>query len=705
MDLFSQIDNAEREEILALRHELNNANYQYYVLNSPVMSDYDFDQKLRRLQDLESMHPDMFDSSSPTQRIGSDLSNETIKQKAKSNGFEQVTHRYPMLSLSNTYSREEIAEWINKLPENVEIVCELKYDGLSISLWYENGVLTKALTRGDGVKGDNVIDNIRTITTIPQKIKKEKLKQESEKVGEFIELRGEVLLPWAAFERLNKEREAQEEPLFANPRNAASGTLKLQDSTEVAKRGLDCYLYYMLGENLPAQTHYERLQIAKDWGFNISNAVKVCHNLEEVMEYIAYWDIERKKLPVATDGIVLKVNNLSTQEELGYTAKSPRWAIAYKFPAEKQLTRLNAITYQVGRTGVVTPVANLEAVQLSGTIVQRATLHNEDFIRQLNIHEGDMVWVEKGGEIIPKIVSVEPKAKNQEPRTISNDGSNSDKSLSLAPYSFFPKECPECGAKLVREEGESAWRCPNEENCPPQIKGKMEHFVSRKAMNIDGLGSETIDLLYSQGLLKNIADIYTLTQDDIAKQERLGEKSAQNILSGIEASKQVAWARVLFALGIRMVGETTAKKIARRFPTIDKLQWATLEQLTTIDDVGEQIAKNVITYFNDLNNLEIINRLREAGVQMESKEEEALQAQSNILQGKSIVISGVFVHHSRDEYKSIIEAHGGKNVGSISKKTTFILAGDNMGPEKRKKAESLNIQILTEDEFLTLIKS
>lgn len=704
MDLFSQIDNAEREEILALRHELNNANYQYYVLNSPVMSDYDFDQKLRRLQDLESMHPDMFDSSSPTQRIGSDLSNETIKQKAKSNGFEQVTHRYPMLSLSNTYSREEIAEWINKLPENVEIVCELKYDGLSISLWYENGVLTKALTRGDGVKGDNVIDNIRTITTIPQKIKKEELKQESEKVGEFIELRGEVLLPWAAFERLNKEREAQEEPLFANPRNAASGTLKLQDSTEVAKRGLDCYLYYMLGENLPAQTHYERLQIAKDWGFNISNAVKVCHNLEEVMEYIAYWDIERKKLPVATDGIVLKVNNLATQEELGYTAKSPRWAIAYKFPAEKQLTRLNAITYQVGRTGVVTPVANLEAVQLSGTIVQRATLHNEDFIRQLNIHEGDMVWVEKGGEIIPKIVSVEPKAKNQEPRTISNDGSNSDKSLSLAPYSFFPKECPECGAKLVREEGESAWRCPNEENCPPQIKGKMEHFVSRKAMNIDGLGSETIDLLYSQGLLKNIADIYTLTQDDIAKQERLGEKSAQNILSGIEASKQVAWARVLFALGIRMVGETTAKKIARRFPTIDKLQWATLEQLTTIDDVGEQIAKNVITYFNDLNNLEIINRLREAGVQMESKEE-ALQAQSNILQGKSIVISGVFVHHSRDEYKSIIEAHGGKNVGSVSKKTSFILAGDNMGPEKRKKAESLNIQILTEDEFLTLIKS
>ena len=724
MDLFSQIENPEREEILALRKELEQANYQYYVLNAPTMSDYDFDQKLRRLQDLEALYPDMFDANSPTQHVGSDIVNEdnvaeqhTTQQREADNvqstsnakhitrspkGFAQVAHRYPMLSLANTYSQEEIEDWLRKLPANVEIVCELKYDGLSISLWYENGVLTKALTRGDGVKGDNVIENIKTIAAIPQHIGA----PESEvQIPDFVELRGEVLLSWESFERLNKERESQGDALFANPRNAASGTLKLQDPNEVARRGLDCYLYYMLGEELPATKHYDRLKIAKQWGFPISDAVKVCHSLEEVMAYIHYWDTERKNLPVATDGIVLKVNDLSTQEELGYTAKSPRWAIAYKFPAEKQLTRLNAITYQVGRTGVVTPVANLEPVQLSGTIVQRATLHNEDFIRQLDIREGDMVWVEKGGEIIPKIVSVEPRTKSQEPRPISNDRTDEgDKSLLLAPYSIFPKNCPECGTPLVRVEGEAAWRCPNEATCPPQIKGKMEHFVSRKAMNIEGLGSETIDLLYSQGLLHNIADIYDLKLDDIARQERLGEKSAQNMLAGIEASKQVPWARVLFALGIRMVGETTAKKIARRFPSIDQLQWANVEQLTAIDDVGEQIAKNIIAYFNDLSNLEIINRLREAGVQMESQEE--VQApQSDILQGKSIVVSGVFSHHSRHEYKAMIEAHGGKNVGSVSKKTSFILAGENMGPEKRKKAESLGVEILTEEQFLELIKN
>jgi len=703
MDLFSQIENPEREEILALRKELEQANYQYYVLNAPTMSDYDFDQKLRRLQDLEALHPDMFDPNSPTQHVGSDLREargERREAKGKGKGFAQVAHKYPMLSLSNTYSQEEVEEWLKKLPEGVEIVCELKYDGLSISLWYENGVLTKALTRGDGVKGDNVIDNIKTIAAIPQHM--QALESEVQ-IPDFVELRGEVLLSWESFERLNKEREAQSDALFANPRNAASGTLKLQDPNEVARRGLDCYLYYMLGEELPATKHYDRLQIAKQWGFPISDAIKVCHSLEEVMAYIHYWDTERKNLPVATDGIVLKVNDLSTQEELGYTAKSPRWAIAYKFPAEKQLTRLNAITYQVGRTGVVTPVANLEPVQLSGTIVQRATLHNEDFIRQLDIREGDMVWVEKGGEIIPKIVSVEPR--NQEPRPISNDRTDEgDKSLLLAPYSIFPKNCPECGTPLVRVEGEAAWRCPNEATCPPQIKGKMEHFVSRKAMNIDGLGSETIDLLYSQGLLHNIADIYDLNQDDIARQERLGEKSAQNMLAGIEASKQVPWARVLFALGIRMVGETTAKKIARRFPSIDQLQWANVEQLTAIDDVGEQIAKNIIAYFNDLSNLEIINRLREAGVQMESQEEEQAP-QSDILLGKSIVVSGVFSHHSRDEYKAMIEAHGGKNVGSVSKKTSFILAGENMGPEKQKKAESLGVEILTEEQFLELIKN
>ena len=708
MDLFSQIENPEREEILALRKELEQANHQYYVLNAPTMSDYEFDQKLRRLQDLEALYPDMFDANSPTQHVGSDLvlitrtpDSGIRKKEPKAKGFAQVAHKYPMLSLSNTYSQEEIEDWLRKLPENVEIVCELKYDGLSISLWYENGVLIKALTRGDGVKGDNVIENIKTITTIPQYIS---TLESGVRIPEFIELRGEVLLSWEAFERLNKERAEQEEPLFANPRNAASGTLKLQDSNEVARRGLDCYLYYMLGEDLPASNHYDRLQIAKQWGFPISDAVKVCYSLEEVMEYIHYWDTERKNLPVATDGIVLKVNDLSTQEELGYTAKSPRWAIAYKFPAEKQLTRLNAITYQVGRTGVVTPVANLEAVQLSGTTVQRATLHNEDFIRQLDIREGDMVWVEKGGEIIPKIVSVEPRTRNQESRLISNDRTDEgDKSLLLAPYSIFPKNCPECGTPLVRVEGEAAWRCPNEATCPPQIKGKMEHFVSRKAMNIDGLGSETIDLLYSQGLLKNIADIYVLTQEDIACQERLGEKSAQNILAGIETSKQVPWARVLFSLGIRMVGETTAKKIARRFPSIDQLQWATMEQLTAIEDVGEQIANNIIAYFNDLNNLEIINRLREAGVQMESQEVEQAP-QSDILQGKSIVVSGVFSHHSRDEYKAMIEANGGKNVGSVSKKTSFILAGENMGPEKRKKAESLGVEIITEEQFLTMLQ-
>ena len=694
MDLFSQIENNEREEILALRKELVEANHKYYIENAPTLSDYEFDQKLRRLQDLEALYPDMFDANSPTQKVGSDLTKvkgERLKVKGteKGKGFEQVAHKYPMLSLSNSYSREEIADWISKLPADVEIVCELKFDGLRISLWYENGKLTKALTRGDGVKGDNVIENIRTIAGIPQRISN----------NGFVELRGEVLLPWAAFERLNKEREEQEEALFANPRNAASGTLKLQDSQEVARRGLDCYLYYMLGENLPANTHYERLEIAKQWGFNISDAVKVCHGLDEVMEYIAYWDVERKNLPVATDGIVLKVNDLATQEELGYTAKSPRWAIAYKFPAEKQLTRLNAITYQVGRTGVVTPVANLEPVQLSGTTVQRATLHNEDFIRQLEIREGDMVWVEKGGEIIPKVVGREA------PLSGSLEDGASAYSLEVKGEEYtFPTNCPECGAKLVRVEGEAAWRCPNEAGCPPQIKGKMEHFVSRKAMNIEGLGSETIDLLYSQRLLKNIADIYTLRQENIACQERLGEKSAQNILAGIETSKQVPWARVLFALGIRMVGETTAKKIAKRFPSIDQLQWATEEQLTSIDDVGEQIAKNVIAYFNDLGNLEIISRLREAGVQMESTEEEQTP-QSNLLEGKSIVVSGVFAKHSRDEYKAMIEAHGGKNVGSVSKKTSFILAGENMGPEKRKKAENLGVEILTEEEFLELIKN
>ncbi|MBR2166777.1 MAG: NAD-dependent DNA ligase LigA [Paludibacteraceae bacterium] len=673
MDLFSDIDALEREEIISLRKELEEANYKYYVQNMPTLSDREFDEKMRRLQDLEKAHPEMADKNSPTQHVGSDLSKRADK------GFEQVTHQYPMLSLANSYSLEEIQDWLRKLPEHVEIVCELKFDGLSISLWYENGKLTKAVTRGDGQKGDNVIDNIRTIANIPQVL---------ENVPAHFEMRGEVLLPWANFERLNKEREEQEEPLFANPRNAASGTLKLLDPQEVKRRGLTCYLYYMLGENLPAETHYERLQTAKQWGFPISDAIKVCHSLDEVNEYIRYWDTERKNLPVATDGIVLKVNNLAQQQELGFTAKTPRWAIAYKFPAERQLTKLKQITYQVGRTGVITPVANLEPIQLSGTVVQRATLHNEDFIRQLNLREGDMVWVEKGGEIIPKIVGRADREETSDPR--------------IPRTPSFPSCCPECGTPLVRVEGEAAWRCPNESGCKPQLVGKIEHFVSRKAMNIDGLGEETIELLYDNDLLHNIADIYDLRKEDIARMERLGDKSADNILAGIVASKNVPWSRVLFALGIRMVGETTAKKIAKRFPSIDALQTATKEELIAIDDVGDQIADNIIAYFADIKNQEIVSRLRQAGLQMEAEGGE-WKAESDKLAGKTIVISGTFNQHSRDEYKDIIEANGGKNSGSVSKKTSFILAGENMGPEKRKKAESLDVPLVNEEEFLDML--
>ena len=675
MDLFSEIEEPEREELKRLRKELEEANYKYYVLNMPTLSDREFDEKMHRLQALEAQFPDLYDPKSPTQHVGSDLGKK---------GFETVRHKYPMLSLANSYSREEIEDWVRKLPLNAEIVCELKFDGLSISLWYEHGVLVRALTRGDGVQGDDVIANIKTIPSIPWRI-------DRTDIPDFFELRGEVLLPWERFEALNKEREEQEEPLFANPRNAASGTLKLQDPKEVARRGLEAYLYYMLGENLPGKTHYERLETAKQWGFHISDAIKVCHSVDEVMAYIAYWDTERKNLPVATDGIVLKVNNLAQQEELGFTAKTPRWAIAYKFPAEKQLTLLKEITYQVGRTGVVTPVANLEPVQLSGTIVQRATLHNEDFIKSLDIRPGDRVWVEKGGEIIPKIVG----------RADRNDEMSATPSLNDGMMYSFPDVCPECGTPLVRVEGEAAWRCPNEAGCPPQIKGKIEHFVSRKAMNIDGLGEETIDLFYQKGLLRNIADIYDLKLEDIAAQERLGEKSAQNILAGIEASKQVPWARVLFALGIRMVGETTAKKIARVYNTIDTLQWATVEQLCAIEDVGPQIAENIVAYFNDMRNLEILERLRQAGLQFEGEAAEG--PQSDKLAGMSIVISGTFAHHSRDEYKAMIEANGGKNVGSVSKKTSFILAGENMGPEKRKKAEDLGISLKTEEEFLEMM--
>ena len=686
MDLFDSLPIEEtgltaEQEIKALREELAEQNYKYYVLSAPTMSDREFDEKMHRLQELEAAHPEMYDPESPTQKVGSDIV-ESQKSKVESGeGFPRIRHRYPMLSLANTYSREEVEDWVRKLPANVEIVAELKYDGLSISLWYENGKLVHAVTRGDGTEGDDVLPNIKTITSIPQTLTN---------TPKRLELRGEVLLPWERFEALNKQREEQEEPLFANPRNAASGTLKLQDSKEVARRGLTCYLYYMLGEELPGKTHYERLELARKWGFPVSDAIKVCKNVDEVMAFIAYWDTERKNLPVATDGIVLKVNDLAEQEELGYTAKSPRWAIAYKFAAERQLTLLKQITYQVGRTGVVTPVANLEPVQLSGTMVQRATLHNEDFIRQLGIQEGDKVYVEKGGEIIPKIVGKEERPTPTLPR---REGENTN-------YQFIT-HCPECGTKLVRVEGEAAWRCPNEVSCPPQLKGKLEHFVSRKAMNIEGLGSETIGMLYENGLLHSIADIYSLKQEDLAAQERLGDKSAQNILQAIEGSKQVPWARVLFALGIRMVGETTAKKIAKRFRSIDALQWGSKEELMGIEDVGEQIADNIVAYFADIRNLEIITRLQAAGLQMEdvSNQQSAVSV-PQVLAGKTIVISGTFTHHSRDEYKQMIEDYGGKNSGSVSKKTDFILAGENMGPSKLEKAQSLGVKLMSEEEFL-----
>lgn len=680
MDLFSQLPDTEQDQIRQLRRSLEEANYRYYVLSDPTMSDREFDERMHQLQALEARHPEMADPNSPTQHVGSDLGKK---------GFEQVRHRYPMLSLANSYNREEIEDWGRKtgvqmaeLNEPWEIVAELKYDGLSISLWYENGHLTRALTRGDGVQGDDVLRNVRTIPSIPTWVKG---------LPDRYEIRGEILLPWENFERLNREREQQEEPLFANPRNAASGTLKLQDPREVQRRGLTCYLYHVVGEQLPAGTHAEQLKQAQAWGFPVSDAVRVCHSVEEVMAFISDWDIRRKQLPVATDGIVLKVNNLRAQQALGFTAKTPRWAIAYKFPAERQLTLLRDITYQVGRTGVVTPVAVLDPIQLSGTVVQRATLHNEDFIRQLGIACGDKVWVEKGGEIIPKITGKENQTST---------------STTTSTSTIFPSVCPECGTKLVKIEGEAAWRCPNEWKCPPQLKGKIEHFVSRKAMNIDGLGEETIDLLFQQGLIRSVADIYTLTKDELAGQERLGAKSAENILASIDRSKHNPWHRVLFALGIRMVGETTAKKIAHRFPSVDTLQWATREQLTAIPDVGPQIAECVVSYLMDERNLDILVRMRQAGVQMEDNQPQTTDNQRQTpITGLTIVISGVFQHHTRDEYKAIIESCGAKNSGSISSKTSFVLAGENMGPEKRKKAEQLGIPMRTEDEFLQLISN
>lgn len=659
------------EEIAHLRDELNKHNYNYYVLNSPTISDFEFDSKMHELQRLETAHPEFFDPNSPTQRVGSDLNDS----------FVQVEHRYPMLSLANTYSETDVAEWYERvrksLNEPFEVVCELKYDGTSISLIYNDGALVQAVTRGDGVRGDDVTANVRTIRSIPLRL------HGTDYPKEF-EIRGEILMPWAVFERLNAEREAQEEPLFANPRNAASGTLKMQNSAEVARRRLDAYLYYLLGENLPAQTHYENLQKAASWGFKVSDAMKKCGSLQEILDYIDYWDGERKNLPVATDGMVLKVNSLQQQKNLGYTAKSPRWAIAYKFQTERACTRLNSVSYQVGRTGVITPVANLDPVQLSGTTVKRASLHNADIIAGLDLHIGDMVYVEKGGEIIPKITGVDTDA-----RVVIGDKIG------------FIKKCPECGTPLVRDENEAAHYCPNEDGCPPQIKGKIEHFVSRKAMNIDGLGEETIALLYDNGLLHNVADIYELKAPDLARLERLGTKSAHNIKDSIEASKQVPFPRVLFALGIRYVGETVAKKLAAAFRSIDNLAAASPNELTAVPDIGESIAQSVLAYFAKPEHKQLVERLRTHGLQFETAESNT--PVSDKLNGLSIVISGVFAHHSRDEYKAIIEQHGGKNAGSVSGATSFILAGENMGPAKLEKARKLGVKIVGEEEFLHLI--
>ena len=661
-----------KEKIDQLRADLHRHNYNYYVLNAPEISDKEFDNRMRELQELEKEHPEYQDDNSPTMRVGSDLNKN----------FTQVAHKYPMLSLGNTYSESEVTDFYDRvkkaLNEDFEICCELKYDGTSISLTYENGKLVRAVTRGDGEKGDDVTDNVKTIRTIPLVL--------HGSYPESFEIRGEILMPWEVFEELNREKEAREEPLFANPRNAASGTLKLQNSAIVASRKLDAYLYYLLGEELPCDGHYENLQAAAGWGFKTSEHMKKAHSLEEVFEYIRYWDTERKNLPVATDGIVLKVNSMRQQKNLGFTAKSPRWAIAYKFQAERALTRLNKVTYQVGRTGAVTPVANLDPVQLSGTIVKRASLHNADIIEGLDLHIGDMVYVEKGGEIIPKITGVDKDAR----------------SMLIGEKVKFITHCPECGSKLIRYEGEAAHYCPNETSCPPQIKGKIEHFISRKAMNIDGLGPETVDMFYRLGLIKNTADLYQLTADDIKNLDRMGEKSAENIIKGIEASKEVPFERVLFALGIRFVGETVAKKIAKSLNDIDELENANLEKLINIDEIGEKIAQSILTYFANPLNRELIERLKSTGLQLYRREED-LSGYTDKLAGQSIVISGVFTHHSRDEYKELIEKNGGKNVGSISAKTSFILAGENMGPAKLEKAHKLGIKLMSEDEFLTLI--
>ncbi|MBR4303119.1 MAG: NAD-dependent DNA ligase LigA [Bacteroidaceae bacterium] len=665
-----------RKRILELRESLHRHNYLYYVKNAPVISDFEFDALMHELQDLEMFYPDMYDKNSPTQRVGSDIS---VK-----GGFAQAEHKYPMLSLDNTYSEAEVADFFGRvsdlLNEPFEICCELKYDGLSISLLYQDGHLTQATTRGDGVKGDIVTNNVKTIKTIPLVL------TEGNYPKEF-EVRGEILMPWTSFEKLNEERAREDEPLFANPRNAASGTLKLQNSAEVGRRKLDAYLYYMLGENLPYDGHYENMMYLADLGFKVTEHIKKCSTLQEVMDYIAYWDKARKDLPVATDGVVLKVNSLRQQLNLGYKAKSPRWAIAYKFQAEKALTRLNGVSYQVGRTGAITPVANLDPVQLSGTTVKRASLHNADIIENLDLHIGDMVYVEKGGEIIPKITGVDLDSRT----------------FMMGDKVEFIKYCPECKTKLIRYEGEAAHYCPNINGCATQIKGRIEHFVGRKAMNIDGMGPETIDSFFSVGLINDISDLYNLKVKDLYRLERMGIKSAENLINSIEKSRNIPFERVLFALGIRFVGEVAAKKLAKAFKNIDNLMSAGFEDLVQVNEIGNKIAQSVIDFFAEEKNRTLIDKLRNYGLQFSFPETED-EITNNKLEGKTIVISGVFEKHSRDEYKAIIENCGGKNSGSISSKTSFILAGDNMGPSKREKAEQLGIPLISETEFLTMIE-
>lgn len=671
--LWDNIFEEDKRRIDFLRAELNRHNHNYYVLNAPEIGDKEFDMMMKELEQLEAQHPEWDDPLSPTRRVGSDINKS----------FTQVAHIHPMLSLGNTYSIEEVGDFMRRtttglMGEKFEIVGEMKFDGTSISLIYEHGKLVRAVTRGDGEKGDVVTDNVKTIKSIP-------LSLSGDDYPEKFEIRGEIVLPWNEFERLNKEREFNEEPLFANPRNAASGTLKMQNSAEVARRGLDAYFYYMLGDGLPCDNHYDNLMAAKRWGFKVSDAITLMRGVDEVDAFINKWDVERKNLPVATDGLVFKVNSLRQQLNLGFTAKSPRWAIAYKFQAERALTRLQYVSFEVGRTGVITPVANLDAVLLSGTIVKRASLHNEDIIRSLDIHDRDMVYVEKGGEIIPKITGVDESARESDAKQVE-----------------FVSVCPSCGTPLERVEGEAAWICPNKYGCAPQIIGRIEHFVGRRMMNIDGIGEETAGLLYEKGLIKNIADLYCLSHEQLRVLDRFADRSAERIIKGVEDSKNVPFERVLFALSIPYVGETGAKKLARAVRDIDALMAMTTEQLVEIEDVGPRIAESIVEYFAEPVNREIVERLRSAGVQM-SMPEDVDEGRTNRLEGKSIVISGTFTHHSRDEYKALIEKHGGKNVGSISKKTDYVLAGENMGPAKLEKATSLGIEIIDEDTFLQMI--